>query len=64
MESLDLPFGRFFYASRSPARALCIHHPPNSMIKEDDMGHIFKRGNVYWVKYYRNGKPYRESNRK
>ena len=25
------------------------------------MGHIFKRGNVYWVKYYRNGKPYRES---
>ena len=25
------------------------------------MGHIFKRGNVYWIKYYRNGKPYRES---
>ena len=25
------------------------------------MGHLFKRGNVYWIKYYRNGKPYRES---
>lgn len=25
------------------------------------MGSIFKRGNVYWIKYYRNGKPYRES---
>jgi integrase len=28
---------------------------------EDDMGHIYKRGDVYWIKYYRNGKPYRES---
>jgi hypothetical protein len=28
---------------------------------EDDMGHLYKRGNVYWIKYYRNGKPYRES---
>lgn len=25
------------------------------------MGSIFKRGNIYWVKYYRAGKPYRES---
>jgi len=25
------------------------------------MGSIFKRGEVYWVKYYRNGKSYRES---
>jgi len=25
------------------------------------MGSIFKRGSVYWIKYYRNGKPYRES---
>jgi integrase len=25
------------------------------------MGSIFKRGNVFWVKYYRAGKPYRES---
>jgi len=25
------------------------------------MGSIYKRGNVYWIKYYRNGKPYRES---
>lgn len=25
------------------------------------MGTIFKRGRVYWIKYYRNGKPYRES---
>jgi integrase len=25
------------------------------------MGSIYKRGKVYWVKYYRNGKPYRES---
>jgi integrase len=25
------------------------------------MGHIYRRGNIYWIKYYRNGKPYRES---
>ena len=25
------------------------------------MGSIYKRGKVHWVKYYRNGKPYRES---
>jgi len=25
------------------------------------MGNIYKRGAVYWLKYYRNGKPYRES---
>jgi len=27
------------------------------------MGSIYKRGNIYWIKYYRNGKPYRESSR-
>lgn len=25
------------------------------------MGMIYKRGRVYWIKYYQNGKPYRES---
>jgi integrase len=25
------------------------------------MGMIYKRGEVFWIKYYRNGKPYRES---
>ena len=25
------------------------------------MGSIYKRGGMYWIKYYRNGKPYRES---
>ena len=25
------------------------------------MGTIYKRGNTYWLKYYRNGKPYFES---
>jgi integrase len=25
------------------------------------MGSTYKRGNIYWIKYYRNGKPYRES---
>jgi integrase len=25
------------------------------------MGSIYKRGQVYWIKYYRNGKPFRES---
>ena len=25
------------------------------------MGMIYKRGRIYWIKYYRNGKPYRES---
>lgn len=27
------------------------------------MGCIYKRGNIYWIKYYRNGKPFRESTR-
>lgn len=27
------------------------------------MGMIYKRGNIYWLKYYRDGKPYRESTR-
>jgi len=25
------------------------------------MGSIYKRGNTYWIKYYRHGKPYRET---
>ncbi len=25
------------------------------------MGMIYKRGKVFWIKYYRSGKPYRES---
>ncbi len=25
------------------------------------MGSLYKRGNTWWIKYYRNGKPYRES---
>jgi integrase len=25
------------------------------------MGSIYRRGNTFWIKYYRNGKPYRES---
>jgi len=25
------------------------------------MGTIYKRGEVFWIKYYRHGKPYRES---
>jgi integrase len=25
------------------------------------MGSIYKRGEIYWIKYYRNGKPYRET---
>ncbi len=25
------------------------------------MGSIYKRGKTFWVKYYRNGKPYFES---
>jgi|Deesub1362A_J573_1020465.scaffolds.fasta_scaffold00319_18 integrase len=27
------------------------------------MGMVYKRGRTYWIKYYRNGKPYRESAR-
>jgi len=27
------------------------------------MGNIYERGNVWWIKYYRNGKPYRESSK-
>jgi integrase len=28
-----------------------------------EMGMTYKRGNVWWIKYYSNGKPYRESTR-
>ena len=28
---------------------------------EGTMESIYKRGNIYWIKYYRNGKPYRET---
>jgi integrase len=27
------------------------------------MGSIYKRGDIYWLKYYRHGKPYRESSK-
>ena len=27
------------------------------------MGMIYKRGNIWWIKYHRNGKPYRESSK-
>ena len=27
------------------------------------MGSIYKRGNTYWIQYYRNGKAYQESSR-
>ena len=29
--------------------------------KGGKMGSIYKRGKVYWIQYYRNGKPYRET---
>jgi integrase len=31
------------------------------VLKGGLMGSIYKRGKVYWIQYYRNGKPYRES---
>jgi integrase len=27
------------------------------------MGSLYKRGDIYWIKYYRHGKPYRESSK-
>lgn len=27
------------------------------------MGHIYQRGSIYWIKYYRNGEPYQESSK-
>jgi integrase len=27
------------------------------------MGHIYQRGNIFWIKYYRNGKAYHESSK-
>lgn len=29
--------------------------------KERGMGWVYPRGNIWWIKYYRHGKPYRES---
>lgn len=34
---------------------------PSRYKMEVTMGSLYKRGNIWWVKYYRNGKPYRES---
>jgi len=31
------------------------------MERRKTMGSIYKRGSVFWIQYYRNGKPYRES---
>jgi len=31
---------------------------------EGFMGSIYKRGNVYWIQYYRNGKPFRETTKR
>jgi integrase len=28
---------------------------------EENMGSLYKRGKMWWIKYYKNGKPYRES---
>src|SRR5437016_587868 len=33
------------------------------MKSQRGMGTIYQRGNVWWIKYYRNGKPYRESSK-
>ena len=27
------------------------------------MGNLYRRGSIWWIKYYRNGKPYRESSK-
>ena len=27
------------------------------------MGHIYKRGNIFWIKYHKNGKPFYESSK-
>lgn len=41
---------------------ICFHLVPVKIYKmEVIMGMIYKRGNVWWIKYYRNGKSYRES---
>jgi len=34
---------------------------PVKIQEGDTMGSIYKRGNTYWIKYYRNGKSFRES---
>jgi len=47
--------GRLLVAVRRLERFLFLR-------KEGDfMGTIYKRGQTYWLKYYRNGKPYYES---
>ncbi len=27
------------------------------------MGTVYRRGSIWWIKYYRNGKPFRESSK-
>ena len=31
------------------------------MARKPKLGTIYRRGRIWWLKYYRNGKPYRES---
>ena len=33
------------------------------MPTQKKQGHIYKRGDIYWIKYFRNGKPYYESSK-
>lgn len=37
------------------------HLEPVKVEMEEYMGSLYRRGNVWWIKYYRNGKSYRES---
>jgi len=44
-----------FCGRGTPLQALCFFW------KGAYMGMIYKRGKTYWIKYYRNGKPFYES---
>ena len=49
----DVAGGLLSWAEGKPSGAF--------VLKGGLMGSIYKRGKVYWIQYYRNGKPYRES---
>ena len=54
---IDLALGGKFWSYISN------HLVPVNSKMEVIMGSLYKRGNTWWIKYYRNGKSYRESSK-
>ena len=55
--------GNRLYVLKREALTSCWSSETVPGKEESNMGTIYRRKNVFWIKYYRNGKPYYESTR-